>query len=82
MEGADESLPRDADQPFEDDCLDSEELVEDQHYFDKLLLHLQSFLPFLTKVIDNRELLGIQPDHVSKLQCLYELVNGKRFDLT
>ncbi|XP_026811622.1 uncharacterized protein LOC113552843 isoform X4 [Rhopalosiphum maidis] len=78
MENTDEPPARDGDQPSEDDSLDPEELVEDQHYFDKLQVHLQSFLPFLTKVIDNRELLEIQPDHVSKLQCLYELVDGKR----
>uniref|UniRef100_A0A2S2NBB1 C2H2-type domain-containing protein n=1 Tax=Schizaphis graminum TaxID=13262 RepID=A0A2S2NBB1_SCHGA len=78
MESADKPPTRVADQPSEDDGPDPEELVEDQRYFDKLLVHLQSFLPFLTKVIDSRELLEIQPDHVSKLQCLYELVEGKR----
>jgi len=53
--------------------------ADDPNYFDKLLTHLRTFLPFLTKVIDSSELLEIQPDHVTKLQCLYELVDNKRF---
>lgn len=51
----------------------------DRHYYDKLLTHLQTFLPFLTEVINNCKLLDIPPDRVSKLQYLYELVDAKRF---
>ncbi|XP_025194219.1 protein PF14_0175-like, partial [Melanaphis sacchari] len=74
MEDAEES-PRDEGQPSQNDDPVPE---EDQHYFDKLLLHLWSFLPFLTKVIDSSELLKIQPDQVPKLQYLYQLVDAKR----
>ncbi|CAI6364856.1 unnamed protein product [Macrosiphum euphorbiae] len=69
-----EDPPRDANQPLRVD----EAPEEDQHYYEKLLTHLQTFLPFLTQVINNSELLGILPDRVSKLQYLYELVDSKR----
>ncbi|CAH1712108.1 unnamed protein product [Aphis gossypii] len=75
MGGADGPPPKDADRSSSNDGPVPE---DDPNHFDKLLTHLRSFLPFLTKVIDSSELLEIQPDHVTKLQCLYELVDNKR----
>lgn len=68
--------PRDSNQPSRNDELVAPE--EDQHYYGKLLTHLQTFLPFLTEVINNSELLDILPDRVCKLRYLYELVDAKR----
>ncbi|KAL4143321.1 hypothetical protein QTP88_005667 [Uroleucon formosanum] len=67
---------RDSNQPLRNDLPVASE--EDQHYYGKLLTHLQTFLPFLTEVINNCKLLDIPPDRVSKLQYLHELVDAKR----
>lgn len=46
----------------------------------RLLAYAKSYLPFLKEVIGGDNL-GIQEEHLGKLQSLYEMVDTKRFVL-
>lgn len=59
------------------DCVSSDDnsISEDNYY--KSMDNLKNYLPFLKKIIDSQDL-GIQEEHLNKLQNLYEMVELKR----
>jgi len=45
--------------------------------YSKLLAHAKSYLPFLKKLMGTKSL-GIQEEHLNKLQSLYDMVDSRR----